>query len=99
VTDDGWHIYWQNPGDSGEPPRIKWQLPSGVTATALEWPTPMRMTTSAGARLHDLTASAPASLLLCVLMTMTAHVGIQCEKGVHLLVETHLAVPCDDTHR
>jgi DsbC/DsbD-like thiol-disulfide interchange protein len=48
VTENGWHIYWQNPGDSGEPPRVQWQLPSGVTATALEWPTPTRMTSSAG---------------------------------------------------
>jgi DsbC/DsbD-like thiol-disulfide interchange protein len=48
VTDNGWHIYWQNPGDSGEPPRIKWQLPAGVTAGALQWPMPMLLTTPAG---------------------------------------------------
>jgi len=48
ITDGGWHIYWQNPGDSGEPPRMQWQLPSGITAGPLEWPTPARMTTSAG---------------------------------------------------
>lgn len=48
VTDGGWHIYWQNPGDSGEPPRMQWQLPAGITAGPLEWPTPTRMTTSAG---------------------------------------------------
>ncbi len=27
--DPEWHIYWQNPGDSGEPPRIEWKLPLG----------------------------------------------------------------------
>ncbi len=48
VMDSGWHIYWRNPGDSGEPPQIQWQLPAGVTAGELEWPTPMRLTTSAG---------------------------------------------------
>jgi DsbC/DsbD-like thiol-disulfide interchange protein len=48
VTDSGWRIYWQNPGDSGEPPRIQWQLPARVTAGALEWPTPIRLTTGAG---------------------------------------------------
>jgi DsbC/DsbD-like thiol-disulfide interchange protein len=46
--DPGWHIYWQNPGDSGEPPRIQWQLPAGVTVGELRWPTPMRLTTTAG---------------------------------------------------
>src|ERR1700689_2420025 len=39
----GWHIYWINPGDSGEPPRVEWQLPQGVTAGAIEWPTPHRL--------------------------------------------------------
>jgi DsbC/DsbD-like thiol-disulfide interchange protein len=41
----GWHIYWMNPGDSGEPPRVKWQLPAGLTAGAMEWPTPRRLGT------------------------------------------------------
>jgi len=42
----GWHIYWVNPGDSGEPPRVEWQLPTGLTAEAIEWPTPRRLETS-----------------------------------------------------
>jgi thiol:disulfide interchange protein len=36
----GWHTYWKNPGDSGEPTTIEWKLPSGVTAAPLEWPLP-----------------------------------------------------------
>ena len=43
--ENGWHIYWINPGDSGEPPRVKWQLPAGVTAGTLQWPTPRRLGT------------------------------------------------------
>ncbi len=42
----GWHIYWVNPGDSGEPPRVRWQLPAGVTLGAMEWPTPRRLEVS-----------------------------------------------------
>jgi DsbC/DsbD-like thiol-disulfide interchange protein len=42
----GWHIYWVNPGDSGEPPRVKWQLPAGVSVGETEWPTPRRLGTS-----------------------------------------------------
>jgi DsbC/DsbD-like thiol-disulfide interchange protein len=48
VTDPGWHIYWQNPGDSGEPPRIQWRLPAGITAGTLQWPAPSRLKTTAG---------------------------------------------------
>jgi DsbC/DsbD-like thiol-disulfide interchange protein len=43
--ESGWHIYWINPGDSGEPPRVKWQLPASVTAGPLQWPTPRRLGT------------------------------------------------------
>jgi len=39
----GWHIYWLNPGDSGEPARVEWHLPAGVSAGAIEWPTPRRL--------------------------------------------------------
>jgi DsbC/DsbD-like thiol-disulfide interchange protein len=42
----GWHIYWINPGDSGEPPHVEWQLPAGLTAGSMEWPTPRRLETS-----------------------------------------------------
>jgi DsbC/DsbD-like thiol-disulfide interchange protein len=39
----GWHIYWINPGDSGEPPRVKWRLPAGLAAGAIDWPVPKRL--------------------------------------------------------
>ena len=40
---DGWHTYWRNPGDSGEPTRITWTLPAGVTASDIHWPFPLRI--------------------------------------------------------
>jgi thiol:disulfide interchange protein DsbD len=39
----GWHIYWMNAGDAGEPPHIHWTLPDGITAGALEFPAPKRL--------------------------------------------------------
>lgn len=42
---DGWHTYWTNPGDSGEAPRIEWQLPAGFEAGAIQWPYPERLAT------------------------------------------------------
>ncbi|HEX2013494.1 MAG TPA: protein-disulfide reductase DsbD domain-containing protein, partial [Roseateles sp.] len=38
-----WHTYWKNPGDSGLPTRLDWQLPAGVTAGAIQWPVPQRL--------------------------------------------------------
>src|SRR5215510_8676682 len=39
----GWHTYWINPGDSGEPPSIDWSLPAGFTAGPILWPAPERL--------------------------------------------------------
>lgn len=36
----GWHIYWRNPGDSGEAPSMVWMLPDGFVAGDLHWPVP-----------------------------------------------------------
>jgi thiol:disulfide interchange protein/DsbC/DsbD-like thiol-disulfide interchange protein len=37
---DGWHTYWQNPGDSGLPTTLTWKLPNGVGVGGIEWPAP-----------------------------------------------------------
>jgi thiol:disulfide interchange protein DsbD len=39
----GWHVYWKNAGDAGEPPHIKWTLPQGISAGALQFPAPSRL--------------------------------------------------------
>ncbi len=39
----GWHTYWTNPGDSGEPPTLDWALPAGWQAGPLVFPQPERM--------------------------------------------------------
>src|SRR3546814_15127655 len=36
----GWHGYWENPGDAGTGMTLKWDLPSGVTVSALRYPVP-----------------------------------------------------------
>ncbi len=43
ILDPGWHIYWINAGDAGEPPRVDWQLPAGITAGDLQFPAPERL--------------------------------------------------------
>lgn len=39
----GWHTYWKNPGDSGLPLRVTWNLPEGFSAGPIEWPAPERI--------------------------------------------------------
>jgi thiol:disulfide interchange protein DsbD len=38
-----WHTYWRNPGDSGQPTAIRWQLPDGYQAGPIRWPHPRRL--------------------------------------------------------
>ena len=37
-----WHIYWKNPGASGLPVEVEWDLPDGFTAGEIQWPAPER---------------------------------------------------------
>lgn len=63
-----WHTYWKNPGDSGYPTKITWQVPAGFGVGDFDWPTPKRLPTGPivnfgyeGEVLLPLTVSVPAS--------------------------------------
>jgi DsbC/DsbD-like thiol-disulfide interchange protein/cytochrome c biogenesis protein CcdA len=43
-TAEGWHGYWQNPGDAGLPMAVEWQLPPGASVGPLRYPVPDRLT-------------------------------------------------------
>jgi DsbC/DsbD-like thiol-disulfide interchange protein len=43
MLEKGWHIYWINPGDSGQPPSFQWHLPPGFSAGEIQWPFPERL--------------------------------------------------------
>jgi len=38
-----WHTYWINPGDSGLPTKIAWQLPPSYRVGDIAWPAPQRI--------------------------------------------------------
>ena len=40
----GWHGYWSNPGDAGQPMSVDWKLPRGASVTALRYPVPQTLT-------------------------------------------------------
>lgn len=40
--ESGWHMYWQNSGDAGSPPKVSWKLPEGITAGDLQFPAPKK---------------------------------------------------------
>ena len=41
--DEGWHTYWKNPGDSGGPIELNWDLPTGFSVSDVQWPLPEKI--------------------------------------------------------
>ncbi|HVO37815.1 MAG TPA: thioredoxin family protein [Spirochaetia bacterium] len=91
--DPGWHIYWKNPGDTGLPTTVAWELPPGFKAGALQWPSPQRFV-SQGAASYGYTGAVsllveitpPAALPTGTRLTLRARVGwlacrIECTPG------------------
>ncbi len=39
----GWHTYWKNPGDAGQPAELVLSLPEGSRAGPMQWPAPERL--------------------------------------------------------
>lgn len=40
--DEGWHVYWKNPGDSGYPVSIHWEGSEHIDIGEMVWPTPKK---------------------------------------------------------
>ena len=76
----GWHTYWKNPGDSGLPTQLQWQLPSGWSAGETHWPIPDKIRvgemTNYGFEGSSLLA-APVSMTAAAMLTETQEVTLQ----------------------
>jgi thiol:disulfide interchange protein DsbD len=77
---EGWHTYWQNPGDSGLPTTLEWKLPPGVTAGPIEWPAPRALPAGPllnygyeNEALHLVTLQAASSMAAGTKATLEAH--------------------------
>jgi thiol:disulfide interchange protein DsbD len=75
----GWHTYWRNPGDSGEPTRLEWRLPAGFQAGEIEWPVPERLPAGPlmnfgykNEALHLVRIAAPPDLAIGTPVTLSA---------------------------
>lgn len=43
TPEPGWHTYWKNPGDSGMPTQLTWNLPPGMPVGPVQWPAPEKI--------------------------------------------------------
>jgi thiol:disulfide interchange protein/DsbC/DsbD-like thiol-disulfide interchange protein len=111
--DPRWHTYWINPGDSGEPTKIRWYLPPGFEAGPIQWPHPQRIELPPlvsfgyeGEAALLVRITPPRDLKLGERVTLAAHVSwLECEElcvpgeaTVSAVVRTGLHVENDPTH-
>lgn len=86
--DKGWHTYWRNSGDSGEPTQIAWTLPAGWTAGDIVWAAPSRQPTGplmnygySDEVLLPVAVTAPADARPGEVVTLKAHASfLVCEE-------------------
>lgn len=75
----GWHTYWKNPGDSGLPTQLQWQLPTGWSVGETHWPIPQKI------RVGEMTNYGFEGVsLLAVPLTISAQAPKQSEPEVVL---------------
>ncbi len=88
TMDPRWHTYWINPGDSGAPTAIKWNLPPGFEAGPIQWPHPERIEVPPlvsfgyeGEIALLVRITPPRDLKLAERVTLSAHVNwLECEE-------------------
>ena len=110
--DPRWHTYWINPGDSGEPTKISWNLPPGFEAGPIQWPYPQRIELPPlvsfgyeGEAALLVRITPPRDLKIGERVTLAAHVSwLECEElcvpgvtTVSAVVRTGPAVENDPT--
>lgn len=44
----GWHLYWMNPGDTGQPTEVTFEGPDGLDFGSIAWPLPTRFIETSG---------------------------------------------------
>ena len=93
---NGWHTYWRNPGDAGEPPKMAWTLPAGWSAGDFVWPAPKRLPVGP---LMDYGYEGEVYLPVPITAPRTARPGaaVSLKAAVSLLVCKDVCVPEDAT--
>ena len=95
----GWHTYWRNPGDSGQPVTLDWTLPAGWRTGAIIWPAPKRLPLGplmdygfTGEVLLPVVLSAPTDAKVGQSVTLRAHAAFLVCKDVCVPEDAQLSL-------
>lgn len=106
AVDPGWHVSWRNPGETGLPTRLTWNLPTGVRAISETWPVPLISHTTVGDT-HTLEGVVPWLVDFRVdsastddrLVTLTMRYGICRDVCIPEQITVHGVLPGNATSR
>ena len=93
TVEPGWHIYWANPGDSGQPVTAAWTV-TGGEASPLRFPAPSRYDE---AGLTTYTHSGTPSFLARIATDETASGTVQVSADARWLICADVCVPATQT--
>src|SRR5690606_375230 len=91
--DPGWHIYWKDPGASGQPTEVTFGAPDGFDFDAISWPAPKAFKASRGTA--DFGYDDEALLFTTVTAPATVHEGevVTLSANSHWLVCAESCIP------
>ena len=103
----GWHIYWKNPGDSGQAPRFNWTTPGGGasammrgsswTASDPQFPVPVRWQDAAGIVGYGYTGTVLFPATITVPGSTTPGQNAELSVSVSYLVCKDVCIPATAT--
>jgi thiol:disulfide interchange protein DsbD len=93
VLEKGWHIYWINPGDSGQPPSFTWHLPPGFRASEIRWPRPERLQPSKELVDYGYSDEVLLPLTIHVPSAITNHAPVEIGAEAKCLICREVCIP------
>lgn len=77
-----WHLYWPGRNDSGQPPTADFELPTGYTVDAIQWPAPTRLVETGDILNHVYTDK--------VTLLVPVHVPSSAQPGTSVTIKAKL---------
>ena len=88
-----WHVYWQNPGDSGQAPTLQWSLPEGFTVGEMQWPCPKKIFLSSTLADYGYTQDVLLMVPLQAPANLKAGHMVRLSATTHWLVCSEICIP------
>jgi len=95
--EDGWHIYWKDPGDAGVATKVEWSGPAGVSISTLDWPAPQEFVDAGNIHTFGYTESVALSNVLAMTPEASGLTAVPLQAKVRWVACEHICLPGSTT--